>query len=64
MHLLLYPYDYIAHKQHRGSGSFKSCDSLLKRVEENDAKLVELVVLPMKTFGAAECDRLSAAIGE
>eukprot|EP00956_Cyclotella_meneghiniana_P016049 scaffold25111_cov80-Cyclotella_meneghiniana.AAC.3 len=43
-------------------GSLKSCDSLLKRVEDNDTKLVELVILPMKTFGGAELDRLSNAI--
>jgi hypothetical protein len=46
----------------RGHGGFKSCDSLLKRVEGNDDKLVELVILPMKTFGGAELDRLSSAI--
>ena len=45
-------------------GSLKSCDSLLKRVEGNDSKLVELVILPMKTFGGAELDRLSNAIGK
>ena len=45
-------------------GSLKSCDSLLKRVEDNDTKLVELVILPMKTFGGAELDRLSNAIGK
>jgi hypothetical protein len=50
--------------QYRGSGGFKSCDALLKRVEENDDKLVELVILPMKTFGGAELDRLSNAIGK
>eukprot|EP00804_Cyclotella_cryptica_P006610 CCRYP_008575-RA/>CCRYP_008575-RA protein AED:0.06 eAED:0.06 QI:1762/1/1/1/1/1/4/20/510 len=43
-------------------GSLKSCDSLLKRVEENDSKLVELVILPMKTFGGAELNRLASAI--
>ena len=45
-------------------GSLKSCDSLLKRVEGNDTKLVELVILPMKTFGGAELDRLSNALGK
>lgn len=49
----------------RGQGrSLKSCDSLLKRVEGNDTKLVELVILPMKTFGGAELDRLSNALGK
>jgi len=45
-----------------GQGGFKSCDALLKRVEQNDVKLVELVILPMKTFGAAEIQRLSNSI--
>ena len=50
---------------HRGpGGGLKSCDSLLKRVEGNDDKLVELVILPMKTFGGAELDRLSNAISK
>jgi len=43
-------------------GSLKSCDALLKRVEENDPKLTELVILPMKTFGPADVERLSNAI--
>ena len=33
-------------------------------MEDNDDKLVELVILPMKTFGASEVERLSNAIGE
>ncbi len=45
----------------RGS---KSCDALLKRVEENDPALTGLVILPMKVFGPIDVDRLSSAIGE
>eukprot|EP00579_Thalassiosira_antarctica_P010738 CAMPEP_0201916646 /NCGR_PEP_ID=MMETSP0903-20130614/6234_1 /ASSEMBLY_ACC=CAM_ASM_000552 /TAXON_ID=420261 /ORGANISM="Thalassiosira antarctica, Strain CCMP982" /LENGTH=481 /DNA_ID=CAMNT_0048452521 /DNA_START=47 /DNA_END=1489 /DNA_ORIENTATION=+ len=43
-------------------GSIRSCDALLKRVEDNDPKLTELVILPMKTFGMADMERLSNAI--
>ena len=43
----------------RGSGGFKSCEALLDRVEKNDSQLVELVILPMKTFGEAEVERLA-----
>jgi hypothetical protein len=50
---------------HRGSnGSLRSCDAILKRVEANDPVLTELVILPMKTFGPSDVDRLSIAIGE
>lgn len=50
---------------YRGKGgALSSCDALLKRVEANDPRLVELVILPMKTFGCADLDRLSDAIGE
>jgi Ran GTPase-activating protein (RanGAP) involved in mRNA processing and transport len=44
-------------------GSAKSCNALLTRVEANDPTLTELVILPTKTFGAAEVERLAAAIG-
>lgn len=40
-------------------GGLSSCDALLKRVEENDPSLVELVILPMKTFGSQEVHRLA-----
>ena len=40
----------------------RSCDSLLKRVEANDAKLKELVVLPMKKFGSQEVFRLAKCL--
>jgi len=40
--------------------SIKSCDSLLTRVENNDPTLVELVILPMKTFGSMDVSRLVA----
>ncbi|KAL7539893.1 hypothetical protein ACHAXR_009687 [Thalassiosira sp. AJA248-18] len=43
-------------------GSLKSCDALLKRVENNDPRLTELVILPMKTFGPSDLERLSSAI--
>eukprot|EP00571_Detonula_confervacea_P009470 CAMPEP_0172313780 /NCGR_PEP_ID=MMETSP1058-20130122/20936_1 /TAXON_ID=83371 /ORGANISM="Detonula confervacea, Strain CCMP 353" /LENGTH=491 /DNA_ID=CAMNT_0013027489 /DNA_START=76 /DNA_END=1548 /DNA_ORIENTATION=+ len=45
-----------------GKGALGSCDALLKRVEDNDPKLTELVILPMKTFGTAELEKLSCAI--
>ena len=45
-------------------GSNGSCDAILKRVEANDPALTELVILPMKTFGPSDVDRLSIAIGE
>lgn len=45
-------------------GSNGSCDAILKRVEANDPVLTELVILPMKTFGPSDVDRLSIAIGE
>lgn len=49
----------------RGAGgSLKSCNALLQRVEDNDPRLTELVILPMKTFGVADVERLSNAIGE
>lgn len=38
--------------------SFRSCDALLRRIEENDPTLQELVVLSTKTFGDAEIERL------
>jgi hypothetical protein len=47
-----------------GSGAFNSCDKLLERVEKNDPTLVELVILPMKSFGAKDIERLSNAIGK
>lgn len=47
-----------------GGGSLRSCDALLRRVEDDDARLTELVILPMKEFGAAELDRLSDAVGK
>ena len=42
-----------------GTGGFKSCDSLLTKVENDDPLLKELVILPMKTFGSPELERLS-----
>lgn len=43
-------------------GSLRSCDALLKRVDENDPRLVDLVILPMKTFGGDEVVRLASSI--
>lgn len=46
-----------------GKGStLSSCDAILRRVEANDAKLTDLVILPMKTFGVYEVERLGTAI--
>jgi hypothetical protein len=58
--------NYTATKQKMawGSGAFNSCNALLERVEKNDPKLIELVILPMKVFGAKDLDRLSHAIGK
>ena len=47
---------------YRGSGGFTSCDSLLSRIENNDPNLVELVILPMKTFGSNEVDKLASIL--
>ncbi len=44
------------------SGSARSCESLLKRVEANDPTLTELVVLPLKIFTATEVERLAKAL--
>eukprot|EP00536_Pseudo-nitzschia_multiseries_P000291 jgi/Psemu1/282229/fgenesh1_pg.4_\ len=44
------------------TGSARSCDALLKRVEDNDPRLTELVVLPLKTFGSAEVRRLAKCL--
>lgn len=41
------------------SSSFKSCDALFQRVRQNDARLIELIILPMKTFGPKELLELS-----
>jgi Ran GTPase-activating protein (RanGAP) involved in mRNA processing and transport len=37
---------------------------LLKRVEENDANLTDLVILPSKNFGGPEVKRLAAALSQ
>lgn len=47
-----------------GTSSFKSCDALLKRIENDDSQLKELVVLPMKTFGGNEVNRLASILME
>ena len=40
----------------------KSCNSLLLRIENNDPSLIDLVILPSKTFGGLEVERLAAAL--
>lgn len=42
-----------------GSGGLKSCDALFQRVQDNDKRLESLVILPMKTFGAPQVERLA-----
>ncbi len=56
------PHQSIYQNLCRGSGGFKSCKGLLDRVENNDPQLQELVILPMKTFGAVEVERLADII--
>lgn len=42
--------------------ALRSCDPLLSRVEENDETLVDLVILPIKSFGDDDVVRLASAI--
>ena len=44
------------------NGSARSCESLLNRVEQNDPRLTELVILPLKKFGSNEVLRLAKAL--
>jgi hypothetical protein len=44
------------------NGSARSCEALLKRVEENDPKLTDLIVLPLKKFGSKEVLRLAKCL--
>lgn len=44
------------------SSPFRSCDSLIQRIERNDPTLTDLVILPTKTFGADEVNRLCAVL--
>ena len=44
------------------NGSARSCDALLKRVEANDPKLTELLILPLKKFGSQEVFRLAKCL--
>lgn len=48
----------MIHDRGKG-GSARSCDALLKRVENNDPNLKELVILPIKSFGKVEASRLA-----
>ena len=43
-------------------GEARSCDGILSRVEENDAKVTELCILPIKNFTSADVERLATAI--
>eukprot|EP00980_Cylindrotheca_fusiformis_P009989 scaffold2212_cov143-Cylindrotheca_fusiformis.AAC.7 len=43
-----------------GKGSLKSCDALLQRVENN--QIESLVILPNKTFGSQEVERLAGIL--
>jgi hypothetical protein len=58
--ILSYFNNFVTMSAWGAGGSFKSCDALLQRVERNDPTLTNLVILPQKTFGAAEADRLAA----
>mmetsp|Transcript_22492 Transcript_22492/g.64681 ORF Transcript_22492/g.64681 Transcript_22492/m.64681 type:complete len:542 (+) Transcript_22492:138-1763(+) len=42
--------------------SLRSCDALLGRVEANDPSLIDLAILPLKTFTSDDCLRLASAI--
>jgi Ran GTPase-activating protein (RanGAP) involved in mRNA processing and transport len=44
------------------SSTFRSCDSLIQRIEQNDPTLKDLVILPTKQFGADEVHRLCAVL--
>ncbi len=46
----------------RSSGGFKSCDTLLKRIENDDPTLETVVFLPMKSFGSDEVVRFISEI--
>lgn len=44
------------------SSPLRSCDALLERIEQNDPTLIDLVILPTKTFGEAEVGRLCVVL--
>ena len=44
------------------SSGIRSCDDLLRRLEENDPKLEQMVILPMKNFNADAVHRLAAVL--
>ncbi len=44
------------------NGSARSCEAILRRVEENDPRLTELVILPLKKFGSKEVFRLAKCL--
>eukprot|EP00525_Craspedostauros_australis_P011938 CAMPEP_0198125394 /NCGR_PEP_ID=MMETSP1442-20131203/42478_1 /TAXON_ID= /ORGANISM="Craspedostauros australis, Strain CCMP3328" /LENGTH=52 /DNA_ID=CAMNT_0043784985 /DNA_START=41 /DNA_END=196 /DNA_ORIENTATION=+ len=43
-------------------GTARSCDALLRKVEQDDPRLQELVILSSKTFSAADVERLCKVI--
>lgn len=45
-----------------GNSAFKSCETLLRRLEENDPNLQDVVILSNKTFGTQEVKRLIAVL--
>ena len=60
--LCLHPIVTLTTIIYRGANA-KSCQSLLDRVEQNDPQLTDLVILPNKTFGQEEIDRLIHLMG-
>lgn len=44
------------------NSSARSCDALLKRVENNDPTFKDIIILPLKTFGSKELKRLAKAL--
>lgn len=45
-----------------GASSSKSCDDLIARIERNDPELTDLIILPTKSFGDDELNRLSIVL--
>lgn len=47
-----------------GSSGLKSCDALLQRIENNDPTLQSVVILPIKTFGTEQVERLAEILSK
>ena len=62
IYIYIYIYIYISKYQRGNGGLAKSCNGLLKRIEDNDPSLKELIILPSKQFGSIEVKRLANAI--